>query len=176
MTIYTVGRDELYIEAAREFGPALQRLVRIYEADADKARDLLQEIHITLWQSFATFDGRCSLRTWVYRVAHGAAASHVAKQLRIKGHGLVSLEEMDDMEYAAGYSAERDVGDKIALERIMGLIRRLQPIDRQVMLLYLEDLDAATIGEITGISAGNVRNRIYRIKAILSRRLGGGTP
>jgi RNA polymerase sigma-70 factor (ECF subfamily) len=40
------------------------------------------------------------------------------------------------------------------------------------MLLYLEDINAATIGEITGMSTGNVRNRIYRIKTILSRRLG----
>jgi RNA polymerase sigma-70 factor (ECF subfamily) len=38
-------------------------------------RDLLQEIHLALWRSFATFDDRCSLRTWVYRVAHNVATS-----------------------------------------------------------------------------------------------------
>ena len=167
-----MGRDELYIEAAGTFGPALQRLVRVYEADADRARDLLQEIHIALWRSFATFDELCSLRTWVYRVAHSAAASHVMKQMRIKAHGLVSLEEMD-VELESAASTERQVSDGIALERMMKIIHRLQPLDRQVMLLYLEDVDAATIGEITGISPGNVRNRIYRIKAILARRLGG---
>ena len=167
-----MGRDQLYIEAARTFGAALQRLVRVYEADPDKARDLLQEIHITLWGSFETYDGRCSLRTWVYRVAHAAAASHVMKQMRIKARGLLSLEEMD-VELESADSMERHVSDQIALERMMSIIHRLQPIDRQVMLLHLEDVDAATIGEITGISPGNVRNRIYRIKAILSRRLGG---
>jgi RNA polymerase sigma-70 factor (ECF subfamily) len=160
------------MEAARTFGPALQRLVRVYEADPDKARDLLQEIHIALWLSFETFDGRCSLRTWVYRVAHSAAASHVVKQLRIKARGLVSLEEMD-AELESASSTDRQVSDQIALDRMMSIVHRLQPIDRQVMLLYLEDIDAVTIGEITGISPGNVRNRIYRIKAILSRRLGG---
>jgi RNA polymerase sigma-70 factor (ECF subfamily) len=160
------------MEAARAFGPALQRLVRVYEADPDKARDLLQEIHIALWQSFETFDARCSLRTWVYRVAHSAAASHVVKQMRIKARGLVSLEEMD-AELDSAASTERQVSEQIALERMMSIIHRLQPIDRQVMLLYLEDVDATTIGEITGISPGNVRNRIYRIKVILTRRLGG---
>jgi RNA polymerase sigma-70 factor (ECF subfamily) len=146
--------------------------VRVYEADSDKARDLLQEIHIALWQSFESFDGRCSLRTWIYRVAHSAAAAHVVKQMRLKARGLVSLEEMDsELESAA--CTERQVSDTIALERMMSIIHRLQPIDRQLMLLYLEDVDATTIGEITGISPGNVRNRIYRIKAILSRRLGG---
>ena len=146
--------------------------MRVYEADSDKARDLLQEIHIALWQSFESFDGRCSLRTWIYRVAHSAAAAHVVKQMRLKARGLVSLEEMDsELESAA--CTERQVSDTIALERMMSIIHRLQPIDRQLMLLYLEDVDATTIGEITGISPGNVRNRIYRIKAILSRRLGG---
>jgi RNA polymerase sigma-70 factor, ECF subfamily len=169
-----VGRDELYTEAVLEFGPALQRLVRVYEVDPDKARDLLQEIHIALWQSFETFDGRCSLRTWIYPVAHYTASSHVVKQMRVKGHGLLSLDDIDEMESGAGFSAERQVSDRIALERMMSLIHQLQPLDRQLMLLYLEDVDAAAIGEITGISPGNVRNRIYRIKAILARRLGGG--
>jgi DNA-directed RNA polymerase specialized sigma24 family protein len=45
-------------------------LVRGYEADPGRRQDLLQDIHIALWRSFAVFDERCSLRTWVYRVAH----------------------------------------------------------------------------------------------------------
>ncbi len=72
------------MEAAAEFGPALDRLARGYEADADLRRDLRQDIHTELWRSLARFDGRCSLRTWVYRVAHNTAASHV---LKYKGKG-----------------------------------------------------------------------------------------
>ena len=34
------------------------------------------------------------------------------------------------------------------------------------MLLYLEDLDAGAIGEITGLSAGAVATRIHRIKVL----------
>jgi hypothetical protein len=44
------------------------------------------------------------------------------------------------------------------------LIHRLRPMDRQVMLLYLEDMDAESIGEITGISAGNVRVQIHQAR------------
>jgi RNA polymerase sigma-70 factor (ECF subfamily) len=43
-----------------------------------------------------------------------------------------------------------------------------------VILLYLEGLDAASIGEITGISAGNVATKIHRIKNILVRRFHEG--
>jgi len=56
------------------------------------------------------------------------------------------------------------------------LIHRLRPMDRQVMLLYLEDMDAESIGEITGISAGNVRVLIHRVKSILARQFHEGRP
>ncbi len=77
-----VSQEDLYHQAADSFGAALERLARAYEADPDKRRDLMQEIHLALWRSFDGFAGRCSLRTWVYRVAHNTAASHVIRQRR----------------------------------------------------------------------------------------------
>jgi RNA polymerase sigma-70 factor, ECF subfamily len=56
--------DDLYEEAVAAYGPALERLARAYEADPERRRDLLQEIHVALWQSFERFDNRCALRTW----------------------------------------------------------------------------------------------------------------
>jgi RNA polymerase sigma-70 factor (ECF subfamily) len=44
------------------------------------------------------------------------------------------------------------------------------------MLLYLDDLDAKEIGEITGLSAGAVATRIHRAKAVLARRFNVGEP
>jgi RNA polymerase sigma-70 factor (ECF subfamily) len=79
---------------ADQFGAALERLARAYEMDAEKRRDLIQEIHFQLWRSFQKFDARCSLRTWVYRVAHHVASSHVVRERRIFKN-LVSLEELE---------------------------------------------------------------------------------
>jgi RNA polymerase sigma-70 factor, ECF subfamily len=62
-------QERLYAEVAAEYGGAIERLAHGYERDADRRRDLLQEIHAALWHSLARFDGRCSMRTWVYRVA-----------------------------------------------------------------------------------------------------------
>ncbi len=61
-----------------------------------------------------------------------------------------------------------------ALERIFTLIQALSPLDRQVILLYLEDLDAAAIGEVTGLSPGNVATKVHRIKRILAERFHEG--
>src|SRR5687767_14849537 len=87
-------QDELYEEAATTFGHALERLARGYEVDADKRRDLLQEIHVALWRSLESFDGRCSLRTWVYRIAHNRAVSYIRRD-RAKNPASVPLDEMD---------------------------------------------------------------------------------
>src|SRR3977135_3004674 len=98
-------QDELYLRAVAEFGPALARLARAYEPDADQRRDLLQDIHFALWRSFVSFAGHCSLRTWIYRVAQNTAISTGRRRRKAR---LVSLEELaeapapDDPENAAG--------------------------------------------------------------------------
>ena len=162
------SRDERYALAAAEFGGAVERLAKAYEADPDIRGDLIQDIHLALWRSFAGFDGRCSVRTWVYRVAHNTAASHVARRRRGRAERLASLEELEQV--ADVDDPEAAVGERRALERLMRLVQALQPPDRQVLLLYLEDLDAAAIGEITGLSAGAVATKIHRLKALLARR------
>jgi RNA polymerase sigma-70 factor (ECF subfamily) len=158
----------LYQEAAACYGGALDRLASAYEANPEERRDLLQDIHVALWRSFIGFDGRCSLRTWVYRVAHNVATSHVIRQKR-KNRVLLTLEAIEAM---PGVQDHHDQG--VNLERLMTLIHQLRPLDRQMVLLYLEGMDAASIGEVMGVSAGNVATKIHRIKNILARRFHGG--
>ena len=164
----TAGQDQRYAEAIAAFGAAIERLARAYERDPDRCRDLLQEIHVALWQSFAGFDGRCSLRTWVYRVAHNTATYKVLRP-QSNTPGTVPLD--DSLESLAVHGSEEHFLDRrLALERLFGLIHQLRPLDRQVMLLYLEQLDAASIAEITGLSGANVATKVRRIKQILIRR------
>jgi RNA polymerase sigma-70 factor (ECF subfamily) len=166
------SQDALYQEAAGEYGAALERLAGSYEFDRDKCRDLLQDIHLAIWRSFEGFAGNCSLRTWVYRVAHNVAASHVVRHQRARKRPLVSLEDVDELP-VVGDSA--DAFDRQqTLQQLREFIGQLKPIERQVILLYLEGTDAAGIAEITGISAGNVATKIHRIKKILAGRFGRG--
>jgi RNA polymerase sigma-70 factor (ECF subfamily) len=161
------GRDDLYESAAQEYGAALSRLARAYEADPEKRRDLLQDIHLQLWRSFESFDSRCSLRTWIYRVAHHTATSHVIKERR-RYTALVSVEALESMPDPR--PAEDDLHRRDALERLAALIRQLKPLDRQIIVSYLEGLDAATTAEITGLSPANVAMKVHRIKNLLARR------
>jgi RNA polymerase sigma-70 factor, ECF subfamily len=161
-----VSQDDLYREAADTYGSALDRLARAYEADAETRRDLLQDIHLQLWRSLGYFDRRCSLRTWVYRVAHNVATGHVVRQRRIR-KTLASLEEIEAM--PANDQSELVAGQNQALERLSILIQRLKPVDRQIIVSYLEGMDAGSTAEITGLSASNVAMKVHRIKNILRR-------
>jgi RNA polymerase sigma-70 factor (ECF subfamily) len=168
----TESQDDLYGRVAREYGAALERLAYAYEADADRRRDLLQEIHLGLWRSLEKFNGRCSLRTWIYRVAHNTATSHVIRQSRKGRMEFLTLEEAESQ--AGGESIEALADRQKSLARLLALIQRLEPTDRQLMLAYLEDMDAESIAEITGLSVANVWTKIHRIKNLLSRQFHKG--
>jgi RNA polymerase sigma-70 factor, ECF subfamily len=164
-------QDDMYRDASDRYDAALERLAGGYEADPEKRRDLSQDIHFQLWRSFERYDARCSLRTWIYRVAHHVAASHVLRERKIFSR-LVSLEELEML-------PDKDEGQFAAdrrrnLERLSVLIQQLKPLDRQVIISYLEEMDAVTIGEITGLSPVNVAMKIHRIKNILARRFHEG--
>lgn len=169
-----VGQDALYCQVAAEFGEALDRLAHAYEANPEIRPDLVQEIHLALWRSFAVYDGKCSLRTWVYRVAHNTAASHVTRWLRLRRYGFVTIEELSEV--PDGNVAPADVAADLARarERLHRLVHQLDPLDRQVMVSYLEDMDAATIAEITGLAPGAVAMKVHRIKKVLARRFHQG--
>lgn len=67
-----------------------------------------------------------------------------------------------------------DADRRLNLDRLSALIQRLKPLDRQVIVSYLEDMDAASVGEITGLSRANVAMRIHRIKNVLAKRFHEG--
>jgi RNA polymerase sigma-70 factor (ECF subfamily) len=166
------GPDEMYQEASAAYGAALSRLVRAYEAVPEKRRDLLQEIHIAMWKSLGRFKGNCSLRTWVFRIAHNVATSHVLRERRRNSVRMVGLEELDAV--ADATDSLQAVVKHQALARLTDLIRQLIPIDRQVILSYLEGMDAESISELSGLSASNVATKIHRIKEILRKRFEAG--
>jgi RNA polymerase sigma-70 factor (ECF subfamily) len=133
-------RDELYRTAVEELGRALDRLAAGYEADPDKRHDLRQEIHFQLWRSFEVFDGRCSLKTWTFRIAHNTAVSYVNRERRANAR-FVALEEIEPT--AASRDATPDIDRQRALRQLSELIRKLKPLDRQIVISYLEGMVAA---------------------------------
>jgi RNA polymerase sigma-70 factor (ECF subfamily) len=166
--------DARYREAVDRFGPALDRLARAYEADPDRRRDLLQDIHFALWRSFGRYEGRCALRTWVYRVAHNTATSHITRAVRLGRRRFVTLDDLEAEPPSRESPADEILGRHRALERLYALVHRLDPFDRQVIVSYLDGIEAAEIAEIVGASPGAVGMRVHRIKRLLARQFNEG--
>lgn len=158
--------DTLYQEAADQFAHAMQRLARATEANAERRLDLLQDMHFQLWKSLVSFDSRCSLKTWVYRVIHNVAASHVDRERRhpVAGVDFAELDQMPGLTDLSGL-IERDD----ALAKLHAWIRKLKSTDRQIMTLYLEDLSAAEMSEVTGFKPGAIATRVSRLKSKLAQ-------
>jgi RNA polymerase sigma-70 factor (ECF subfamily) len=167
----TEDHDALFERISAEYVAPLTRLARAHEADASLQQDLVQEIHIALWRSLAAFGGRCSLRTWVYRVAHNTAVSWVLRRKRTTKN-LVSLDDIDVASEARGLDAIADETQMLA--RLRSLIQRLKPLDREVFVLYLEGLGLDEIAEIAGLSHANTGTKLHRIRALLARQLQSG--
>ena len=161
-----VQQDARYLAAARMHGAMIERLARGYEADPELRRDLVQEIHAALWRSFAIFAGQCAEKSWVHRIVHNVGVTHMMTGRRRRKLPLVGLEQIDEL--PGGDDPEHSTGQRTLSERLLATIHRLAPADRQVMLLYLEDLTAAEIGEVTGLSASAVAVRVHRLKALLA--------
>jgi len=164
--------DALFEQVAADFAAPVARLVRAHEADPTLQQDLQQEIYLALWRSLRSFDGRCSLRTWVYRVAHHVAATHVLRDRRRRAREFTTLDDADLP--AAGNDVTAEVDAAQVLQRLYALIQRLTPLDREIIILHLEGLPADEIAEIAGLTSTNIHTKIHRIRQLLALRVNTG--
>lgn len=118
-----------------------------------EADDLFQEVLICLWQGMDSFRGDASLRSWVYRVSMNACISYKRKK-KIQTVPLEFSSDSTAADSPAGKQAKM-LHDRIA---------RLEPFDRAIVLLWLEDMSYDEIAAIAGISPKAVGVRLVRIK------------
>lgn len=130
---------------------ALERLARRYAGPEDW-RDLVQEMHLQLWRSFGSFDGRAQRSTWVYRVALNTALSHVRKPRR----------EHVPLDAAPERGCTGHVLDPMDL--LDNFLATLEPLPRALLLMDLEGLPREQIAEVLGLSPNAVAVRMTRLR------------
>ena len=148
------------------YGGSLRRTCRGYERDPQRQDELLQEIWLALWTALPRFEGRSSLKTWVYRVAHNTAVKHIHRQVRTPQSAEMDVEALGHQLQAIEARLDR----RRARQMLADLIRQLPAADRQLMLLYLEGLSSRDMAEITGMSPSNVTTRLSRIRTALGQK------
>jgi RNA polymerase sigma factor (sigma-70 family) len=141
------------------------KVCRIYDRENVYRDDLFQEIVLQLWKSFPGFRNESLPSTWMYRVALNTAISHFRKRIKNPGHRPLSKSEFQLADQPA---FSEDNAQTIMLNRA---IDQLSPIEKALIILYLEEKNYAEISEIIGITANNVGVKLNRIKAKLEQKL-----
>lgn len=150
-------------------GPALLRLAASYVSVAGDRDDLFQEIAVAIWKALPRFRGESSERTFIFRIAHNRAISHIAKQ-RLSALPVEGIDVPDP-----GLSPETNLIRKESQDRLLAAIRQLPLEYRQVITLDLEGLSRADMAQVAGITESNVGVRLNRARHMLRRLLEGTT-
>lgn len=153
-------KEQEFTNLVREHRGTIYTVCYMFSKDSDEVADLFQEILVNIWKGFDKFRGESSIRTWIWRISFNTCVSHQRKQARrVKGIPLnMNIDLFDE-------STE----DIKQIRMLQKRIRKLGPFDRAIVLLWLEDMSYAEIGEIVGISEKNVSVRLVRIKEQLKR-------
>ena len=132
----------------------------MFSNDSAEVADLFQETLINLWRGSGTFRGDSALSSWIWKVALNTCISYDRKRKRgITTEPLsMNIDLFDD-------SADDNRQVTILRERI----GKLGPFDRAIVLLWLENLSYEEIGQIVGITPGNVSVRLVRIREQLKK-------
>lgn len=139
----------------------LLKVARTYCAHREERDDLVQDITIQLWRAYPRYDGTRSFSTWMYRVALNVAISHV----RGRSHRERHLATLDDDELGAIADDTASSPESAARIRALhGVITALDPLNRALLLLYLDEHSHREIADILGISETNVATKVSRLK------------
>ncbi|MGH8085694.1 MAG: RNA polymerase sigma factor [Lysobacter sp.] len=141
-----------------------------YCRNPEDRRDLVQEISVHAWRAFPTFNpSRSRFSTWLYRIALNVAISQVrSTSLRQRHHAPLDDESLAALpDPAPGDPHEADAG----IRALYAVIDRLDPLNRALMLLYLDERSHREIAEILGISESNVATKIGRLKQRIREQL-----
>ena len=150
------------------------KVAHSYAHGAEDRADLAQDIATQLWRAWPGYDPARSFSTWMYRIALNTAISWLRGE-RLRRHHAVPLDEgLHDPVDEAPDGHEVAEGLRL-LQRFMDT---LDPFNRALLLLYLEERSTREIAEVVGLGESNVTTRISRLKQRLRDWAGatGGRP
>jgi RNA polymerase sigma factor (sigma-70 family) len=145
------------------------KVAGLYSRTTADRDDLVQEISAQLWRSFGSYDeARAKFSTWLYRIALNVAISQARREYWSESDRFEPL-ETHHLETVGGGEPIAEQDER--LQALYAFIARLDPLNRALILLYLEDRNYGEMAEILGISETNVATKISRIKQKLRSQM-----
>ncbi|SHI59504.1 RNA polymerase sigma factor [Aquimarina spongiae] len=148
--------EEIY----KTYWQKVYRLCMGYVNHTDQAKDLAQETFVKVWRQLPNFRGESAIGTWIFRITTNTCLRQIQKEKRMPKSELPPHMKLETSE----------VTIENHIQFLHQCISELKEIDRIIISLELEDIDQKEIAKIVGISEGNVRVKIHRIKEKLTKK------
>ena len=140
----------------RENELLIYKVCRMYAYTAADREDLFQEIVLQLWTAYGRFKGESKFSTWLYRVALNTAITGLRKKK--------DFIEFREPAQLPGHVMEENPADEEKLKHLQTAIGQLNEVEKAIVMLYMEDRSYEEMEEILGMSSGNLRVKMNRIK------------
>ncbi|WP_134088147.1 RNA polymerase sigma factor [Olivibacter sp. XZL3] len=131
-----------------------------YTGDSEAANDLMQETFIKVWQNLDRFRNQSQISTWIYRIAVNTCLSFLRVEKR------KATDEINDRIIET--KAEETSDKQEQVNQLYKCIAQLEENERIIITMVLDEIPYQEIAEISGISEGNLRVKIHRIKSKLT--------
>ena len=158
--------EQQFLDLINENRNRILRVCRVYSWNSADQDDLYQEILFQIWRSLPALKEKHFANTWLYRVAINTAISFVRK--RASGSDRVVHFEHADLTRTIESRQETEDSPDDRIADLYTAIYQLNPLEKALVTLFLEDLTYEQIAEATGISANNVGVMLHRAKKKLS--------
>jgi len=162
----TPADEHKFLELVNENRNKILRVCRVYAWNSADQDDLYQEILSQIWRGLPGLKEKQFANTWLYRVAINTAISFVRKRAsrsdRVVQFGHADLTRAIE----SRQTTEENIDDRMA--DLYTAIYKLDPLEKALVTLFLEDFTYEQIAEATGINAGHVGVMLHRAKKKLS--------
>ena len=157
-------KQQDFITLIKENEGVIFKVTLVYTFNEEDQKDLYQEIVCQLWKSFDSFRGDSKISTWMYRIALNTAITNLKKEKR-KGNrvplDISLLNKIDEIDTI--------IDDRLKI--LYAHIKKLNTVEKGIVLLYLEGKSYDEIAVITGFSVTNIGTRLNRIKKKLKSQI-----
>lgn len=153
------GDREAFLQLVEDHQGLVHKVVNLYADTPDDRKDLRQEILCQAWSAYPRFRGDAKFSTWLYRISLNTALTFLKKEKKNSSNDL--LPETPE-------EVRRSLDD---VEQLRWAIRQLDMIDRLLINLHLEGYSNDEIANFSGLSDGNVRVKLHRIKQKLQEQI-----
>lgn len=163
----SVDCEEIFLQLVEQHRGIIRKVAAGYCSRQADQHDLTQEIMLHLWKAYPRYSPGRPFSTWMYRIALNVAISFLRRNTRPVRQTIPLDEIGNELVAESGETPEMD--ERVALLR--KVIATLEPLNRALLLLYLDDQSYCEIGAILGITETNVATKLSRLKERLRQDL-----